>query len=81
MSIYYTRQAVHVYSNIEGLPRNHSCSGKALIITYFECESLALIIQHVKRIRRVTLSPVALLSILYFFQSYPINDAIFQEVY
>ena len=34
--------------------RNHSCRGKATSITYPECVSVALIIQHAKRMRRIT---------------------------
>jgi len=36
-------------SNIQKRSYNHFCSGKAISITYSECVSVALVIQHVKR--------------------------------
>jgi len=32
-----TRQAIYIYRNIEAHSCNHSCSGKAMSITYSEC--------------------------------------------
>ena len=47
--------------------RNHCCSGKAInFITYSECVSVALVIQHLKRMRRIIFSPVACPSVPYF---------------
>jgi hypothetical protein len=45
---------------------NHCCSGKAISISYPECVSVALVIQHAKRMRRVILSSVACLVVPYF---------------
>jgi len=42
---------------------NHSCRGKARSITYSECGSVALIIRHEIRMRRIILSSVACLAI------------------
>jgi hypothetical protein len=42
--------------NIEGRSRDHCCRGKAVSITYSECVSVALFIQHAKRMRRIILS-------------------------
>jgi hypothetical protein len=39
---------------------------KVLTVTYSECVSVALGIQHAKRMRRVTVSPVACLVLPYF---------------
>ena len=39
--------------NIEAGSRNYYCRGKAISITYFECVSVALIIQHEMRIRHI----------------------------
>ena len=39
--------------------RNHCCSGKAISITYSECVSVALVIKHPMRMRRINLSRVA----------------------
>jgi hypothetical protein len=46
--------------------RNHCCRGKAISITYSECVSVALVIQHAKRMRRIILSSVACLALPYF---------------
>jgi hypothetical protein len=42
--------------NNEALSCNHCCHGKAISITYCECVSVALVIQHAKRMRRIILS-------------------------
>jgi hypothetical protein len=39
---------------------NHRCRGKEIRITYSECVSVALVIQHAKRMRRFILSSLAL---------------------
>jgi hypothetical protein len=46
--------------------RNNCYRGKAISITYTECVSVALVIQHAKRMRRIILSPVACLTVPYF---------------
>jgi hypothetical protein len=43
-------------NKIETRSNNHCCSGKAITITYSECVSVALGIQHAKRTRRIILS-------------------------
>jgi len=55
-----------VWRNIEALPREHCFRGKAIGITYSECVSVAVVIQHVKRMRGILLSPVACLAVPYF---------------
>jgi hypothetical protein len=52
--------------SIEARSRNHSCRGKAISISYAECVSVALVIQHAKRMRRIILSSVACLGVPYF---------------
>jgi hypothetical protein len=52
--------------NIEARSRNHSCSGKARSITYCDCVSEALVIQHVKRMRRIILSSVTCVILPHF---------------
>jgi hypothetical protein len=37
-----------------------------MAITYYECVSVALVIQHAKRMRRIILSSVACLALQYF---------------
>ena len=39
--------------------RNNNGRGKAIIITYSECVSVALVIQHAKRVRHTILPSVA----------------------
>jgi len=53
-------------SRIEMRSRNHSCNGKTIIVIYSECESVALVIQHAKRMRRIVLLNVARLALPYF---------------
>jgi hypothetical protein len=45
---------------------NHSCSGKAIGITYSECVSVTLGIQHIQGKRHIILSSVACLALHYF---------------
>ena len=43
----------------EGRSRNHWCRWKAVSITYSECVSVALVIQHATRMRCIIVSSVA----------------------
>jgi len=52
--------------NIEARSRNHFCRGKAIHFTYSEYASVALIIQHAKRVRLIILSSLACPVQLYF---------------
>jgi len=47
------KQELYVQINTEALSCNHCCRGKLISITYSECMSIALVIQHAKRMRRV----------------------------
>ena len=47
--------------NIEVRSRNHRCHGKAVSITYYECVSVALGIQHIARMRCIISLPVVCL--------------------
>ena len=51
---------------IEARSRNHCCCGKAISISYSECVSVALVIQHAVRMRRIILWSVAYLALPYF---------------
>ena len=48
--------------NNEARSRNYCCRVKEISITYPECVSLALVIQHVKRMCCITFSTVACLA-------------------
>ena len=51
---------------MEARSRNHCCRGRAKSITYSECVSIALVIQHAKRMRRITLPSVVCPALQYF---------------
>jgi hypothetical protein len=53
------RQRIYVEHNSEARLRNYGYSGKAISVTYSECVSVALVIQHAKYMRCVMLSSVA----------------------
>jgi len=50
--------------NIVGSSPYHCYSGKAISITYSECEYLALGIQHAKRMRYIVLSSVVYCTVI-----------------
>jgi hypothetical protein len=50
---------MHVQRNFQARSRNHCCREKAISITYSVCVSVALIVQHIKRMRSITLPFVA----------------------
>ena len=52
--------------NIEARSRNHCCRRKAINITYSECLSVALFIQHAKHMHRIILSIAACPALPYF---------------
>jgi hypothetical protein len=61
-----TREVIYVKRNIEMLSCNHYFSGKTISIIYFECEFVALGIQHAMRKRHIILSSLACLRLRYF---------------
>jgi hypothetical protein len=65
-----------VQHNIQARSRNHWCRWKSISITYFECVSVALVIQHAKRMRRIIMWPVRFYHI---FPHYLLNGTIFGE--
>jgi len=65
-----TRQAMSTYRNTKARSRNHCCRGKAINITYSECVSVALVIQHAKRMRRIIMPSLDCLSLPSFTPQY-----------
>jgi hypothetical protein len=53
--------------NIEARSHNLCCRGKTISITYSECVSVALVIQHAKRMSRIILSAAANPALPYFY--------------
>ena len=49
---------MYVWRNIEKILRKYRYHGKTISITYSQCVSVALDIQHVMRMRRIILSRV-----------------------
>jgi len=45
---------------------NHCCRGNVISITYSECVSVNLVIQHAKRMRSIILSSLACMALKYF---------------
>jgi hypothetical protein len=52
--------------NSEARSRKHFCRGKEISIAYSQCVFVTVVIQHVKHVCRITLSPVAGMAVLYF---------------
>jgi hypothetical protein len=63
---FYVVQAMYVQRNTEARSRNQCCRGKAINVTYSECVSVALVIQHAKGMRCIILSSVACLALPHF---------------
>jgi len=61
-----TTKAIYSQSIVEAHSRKHFCRGKAIIMTYSECVSVAFVIQHAKCKRRIIMSTVASLVLAYF---------------
>jgi hypothetical protein len=49
------RHTMYVKPNTEAPSCNHCCSGKAVNIIYSECVFVALVIQHVMRMRHIVI--------------------------
>jgi len=64
--------------NVEALSCNHCYRGDAINITYSECVSVALVIQHVRCMRRIILSSVTFF-LYHVLLHYLINDTIFRK--
>jgi hypothetical protein len=57
---------MYVQSKLEARSRNHCCRRKAISVTHYERMSVAVVIQHAKRTRRIILSSVVCLAVPYF---------------
>jgi len=60
------RQAMYIQRNNEVRSRNHFCSEQA--ITYSKCVTVALVIQHTKTMRNISLFSVACVGYTMFFR-------------
>jgi len=67
--------------NIETRSRNHCCREKEVGITYSECVSVALSIQHAQRMRRITLLYIARLALSLFFHIIPQTTKFSGKIY
>jgi hypothetical protein len=59
-------QATYVLRDTEACVRNCCCRGKMISITYSECVSVDLVIQHIKCMHRIVSSSVASSAVPYF---------------
>ena len=68
-----TIQVMYVWCNIEVHSLNHCCSGKEILITYYECVFVDLAIQQAKRMRHIVIYDLPRLK---YFSTYSINGTI-----
>jgi len=61
----------------EASPCNHCCCGKAIAITYSGCVSVALVIQHAVRMRRIVICGLS--GLHHIFPDYLIKVTIFEK--
>jgi hypothetical protein len=66
ISISVIKRQMIYKGNIKARSRNRCYRGKAINISYSECVSVALVIQHAKRMRRIILSSVGCPTLQYF---------------
>jgi hypothetical protein len=60
---------IKVSVQTEGRPRNHCCRGESVSITYSECVSVALVIQHAKRMRHFAICYLSGCTIFFYIMS------------
>ena len=61
-----SKTGLDVQYKIKALLRNHCCHGKAIRVTYSEYVFVALVNRHTKRMRRIVLSSVGRLAVMFF---------------
>jgi hypothetical protein len=69
---------MYVLSNFEARWHNYCCLKNALIIKYYACFSVDLVIQHAMCMHRIILPTVACL-VLIQFQNYLLDNKIFRK--
>ena len=75
LGLCWTRQAVYLWRKIEALSRNYRWFSKGINITYSECVSVALVIQHAERMRTIYCHTLPS-PLYYIFPHYLINGTI-----
>jgi hypothetical protein len=70
-------QTIYVYCKTEARSHNSFCHAEATNITYSECVSVALVIQHAMRMRHVATRVLPRSTV--FFPHYLINGTIFEK--
>jgi len=60
------REQMHVQCNVKARSCENFGNGKAMSIGYSKYVPVALVMQHAKRMRPITLSPVLCLSLIFF---------------
>jgi len=73
-----TRQATYVYRNIQERSINHCCRTKAVSVTYSECVSVVLVMQHTQSACTVLHGHQWPLRFYHFFPHCLINGTIFR---
>lgn len=74
---YKSREVMYIYSNINSPSLNHCCYGKAKTLHILGVVLVALVMQHVKRMRVAILSSVVWLYDI--FPRYPIKETILRK--
>ena len=72
---------MNVQRNIEARWCNHSCSGKAMGITYSGCVFVALVIQRAMRFRHIVIYSLSIPAKFFLFVSYKARFSIYIYIY
>jgi len=67
--VHRRKEAVYVQHNIQARSHNDCCSVKAINIIYNDCVSVALVIQHAKRMRHIVVCDLSDSTVFFHFTS------------